>query len=440
MKQTCPTSLVFMLLVIALLIPGCDPKEHDKDNYRPVECIDGKPSLGDQIWPVGGGDVFNTRRAMRMRRQGCVSGPSAKPSVQWSVSLPTPEYNNPPTVADDGTIYFVGVRPDTSDGLHSGVMAFTPQGVMKWFFEIHPTNPVFNPYSGKVFHEAVALGEDGTLYGEFFQWDSSYYAIRPDGTMQWRYKMNQRADRSPWWGMSHTVVGPTGDVYAATPDTVYCFAPSGKVRWRRPVTIDPYAYSVTRVSIGAKGLYIGFFRRGILALDFNGNQRWFYTTDYEDWDEAFTILVDTDENLYFKINENSLVSVDAQGQKRWQGGSGGYISNAVLDGDFLYFGIVSNLIKLHKDSNIVYRENSFGNQMWYTSAPLIDDMGRIYIVTNHGYTVCYENDEILWTMKGPDAADISIVQPPPVLTPDGGIFFVTTGGLFSDGTHLYFIK
>ncbi|MCK6542393.1 PQQ-binding-like beta-propeller repeat protein [bacterium] len=430
MKQTCPISL--MLMVIVMLLPGCDPKEHE--TYKPLECTDGNLSLSAQVWPSGYGDPFNTKRATRQRVHACVSGPTSKPALQWGFELGHNQHFASPAVADDGTIYVFGAPKQDTLPLQIGVMAFTPSGSLKWFFPVR-----YHTQQAEFFYESLAIGHDGTIYGGFASRDSSYTAIKPDGTLKWRYKLKLSG---PFTETSaKPAIGPDGAIYGATRDTVYCFEPSGKVRWRTATETNTTFGIASSISVGRDGIYVGLLLKGIMALDFKGKKRWMHETSFESVN--FSIVIDEDENLYFRTDFNNHRSIDRYGTLRWLGSTTSYMSQSILLGDYLYFGSETTLFKLHKDSNKVAKQMFIGNQMSEDSSPLCDDNGQIFIVTNNGYTVCFKNDTILWDMRGPDHNSngiITSINSAPAMSLAGGLLFITALEPASNGYHLYHIR
>ncbi len=432
MKSKILVSLITLFLTF-LFFYAC---EHDK-RVEPERCVDGEISASDANWTHGRGDLQNSKRAAGIRQKGCITGPKTIPQVQWSFAIGGPGSEAPPVIGDDGTIYIVGEYPGETTGVglrNSGLMAVSSSGFLKWFFKC-PEDLGPNGIAA-VYEQSIALGKDGTLYYDCP--DSGLFAIRPeDGLIKWHYKVT----------INSSAVDDNGNIYTGN-DTIYCFNSDGSIKWR--FVNDTFIGYCSQISLSKSRIFCAFFQYGILALDFNGHKRWFYPVDYENDGGKDGILVDEDENLYLKTNQNNIKSWDRNGNLRWEGSVGfiGGMTQPVLRGDYLYFGAFGALYKLDKltgtNITVVAEAPAYLSQF---AAPLIDDEGTLFIVSDGGpnfdpymMAASRTGTTTLWTKQITEANSTGF-HAYLALSPDGTIYFATTNVESGQGINkLYAIK
>lgn len=420
-----------------LLLTGCED-HHGGTHYE--TCGDGEISSGDAVWSHGEGDTRNSKRAPGIRAKGCQTGPTTAPELQWKFEMGGTGTGSPPVIADDGTIYIVGEYPGTPPGTggvrNAGLFAISPDGNMKWFFGRTRVSQFSS--GGILYMNSPAIGLDGTLY--LGLWDSTFYALNPmDGSVKWQYRTNERFSANP-------VIDGNGLIYVGA-DTIYCFDPSGAVKWR---------YSDTSHTGSCRGLALGktmlvgmFFRDGILALDYKGKKKWFYKEDI--FAIRKVLLLDQSENIYCKADDRFLLSLDRSGKLRWTGGAGlGGFTAPVLRGDYLYFGILDVLFKLPsttgKNSEVLTFFDG-GRYMSSESSPLIDDNGIIFVTVDESIAAVTSEGVVLWDIPIPFAYDSTTIFTDDIdfsdylgLTPDGGLLMASFGTGTESVNRLYYLK
>lgn len=432
MRSKIFVSLITLLLTFVFFY-AC---EHDK-RVEPERCGDGEISASDAIWTHGRADLQNSKRAAGIRQKGCFTGPKTTPQVQWSFAIGGPGSEAPPVIGDDGTIYLVGEYPGETTGVglrNSGLMAVSSSGSLKWFFKC-PEDLGPNGIAA-VYEESVALGKDGTIYYNCV--DSGLYAIRPnDGSAEWHYMSNITA----------MGVGANSKIYAGYHDTVFCFNSDGSINWR--FVNDGSSGYCSQISLSRNYIFCAF-NNGVMALDYNGHKRWFYPVNYENDGGKDGILVDKDENLYLKTNQNNIKSWDRNGNLRWEGSVSfiGGMTQPVLRGDYLYFGAFGALYRLDKltgtNITVVAEAPAYLSQF---AAPLIDDVGTLFIVSDGGpnfdpYVMAASETgtTTLWTKQITEANSTGF-HAYLALSPDGTIYFATTNVQSGQGTNkLYAIR
>jgi outer membrane protein assembly factor BamB len=254
--------------------------------WRQKVCTDGdvttSPAIGADGVIYMGSDSLNAGWFFAM----C---PGATQQVKWCTKLGGGVKNVSPALSPDGATVYVTTRGTTLHALDAAT------GAERWrrLVERRPNaarwpnyTPVVSPATGNVylgFDEGLfevtpdgtvrllfatdrekmesppALGADGTLYvGASRGSSSTFYAIRPDGSLRWSYALPRGPGR---FRNNQAVIGAGGSVYVAVKNTVYAFAPDGDgsgngvVLWRFDEATSVYQSSPI---IGAPGrLYVG---------------------------------------------------------------------------------------------------------------------------------------------------------------------------------------
>jgi outer membrane protein assembly factor BamB len=246
---------------------------------------------------------------------------------------------------------------------------------------------------------SVALDESNGIYIGF--WDSTFYALDLTGAVRWKYRTDQGFSANP-------VIGDDGKIYAAT-DTVFCFDPNGSVLWRFAATET--TKRCVGIALGERMIFCRYDDYGIITLGYDGQKRWAYTPI--SFSFHGTILIDEDENIYFRVDRSVLASVDRFGQSRWFLGTsppGFGTSEPVLRGDRIYSATLGNLFSTDKetggDSQLL---GGVPRPIAIDSSPLIADDGRVIVATQYEGTsppllACIGQDSTIhWQVPIPGA-------------------------------------
>ena len=379
-EMTKPIFIVSLVLLIAF--ESCD---HDRPGPKP--CGDGEIAAADATWSYGEGDLQNTKRAPNLRQKGCFSGPAETPSVQWSLDLSGSGTAGAPVIGDDGTIYLVGEYPGQPKfgGIRdAGLLAINPNGSIKWYL----SRPIDVSI---IYAKSVALGRNGTIYCSM--WDSTFYALNPaDGSVKWSRKGVFTAD---------PIVDNNGRIYAAS-DTVFCLNSDGSVAWF--YANDTPGDYVSRLVPGRKAIYCGYWHGGINALSFSGNREWFHPV-YLDNDLHSGMVVDEDDNLYYKTSYNNIEALDRSGHTKWSV-SRGSMTEPVLWNNHIYFLDAAFLYRI--DCKAGFLDSLLAiddvDLVRFWSSPLIDDSGQLFFVGGSGVLYAYDLDDRqrLWKLTIPN--------------------------------------
>lgn len=266
-----------------------------------------------------------------------------------------------------GTTY--SIKVDTKDTMRAGAFVFTLTDSL-WQFagDGNATG-------------AAAVAADGTLYFGGGAPDPYLYAVKPDGTLKWRFDTGSSIDNcSPAVAYDGTIV------FGATDGRVTSLTAEGKVRWQRALNAGSVAVSP--------------------ALGFDGT-------------------------IYLHGSDGYLYALDpATGATRWRtfAEAGTFASPVIApDGTIYQAGTVGAILAINPDGTLKWR---FAVPSDSFSTPALDAAGNVYFTT---YTTSR-----LYSLK-PDgtqrwsfaAASGSLTSSSPTLSADGSVaYFGTNNGVF----------
>lgn len=230
-----------------------------------------------------------------------------------------------------------------------------PPQTMQWIF----TNDNLNcPYGSQV------IDNQGTIYLA----DASLFAIYPNGTLKWQYRINGG------WSQTTPIIDTNGTIYTASayksPNYIYAVNPDGTTKWLYPI----YGEIHSSFAMGTDGtLYFGC-GSSIIALNTNGTLRWNYPT-----------------------------------------GSYVYSSPAIGDDGTIYCGSIDTyLYALYPNNGTLKWRFKTGD--WIRVSPCIDTEGTIYCVSMDGYLYSLRpNGTMKWRTDVGAGND-------PTIGPDGTIY------------------
>jgi outer membrane protein assembly factor BamB len=269
-----------------------------------------------------------------------------------------------PAIGSDGTIYF---------GSDNYLYALNPDGTLKWRYRIYYENLVYSP----------SVGSDGTIYFTNYSRDSAaLYALNPNGTLRWQYPV--RGFYYEVTDMSLPAIGPDGTVYfgAHLRETgytwFYAVSQNGTHRWTYQLPVDDDWAGTP--AIAADGTVYFGTEEGLYALYSNGTLRWFYRSSYVRTSPA----IGSDGTIYFGT-DNYLYALNPDGTLKWRYQTGSYVmsSPAIGSDGTIYFGSHDNyLYALNPDGTLKWRYLTDG---YVRSSPAIGSDGTIYFSSDDGY-------------------------------------------------------
>jgi len=321
-------------------------------------------------------------------------------------------------------------------------------GEMKWAFESFYFSPLY---------KSPAIGSDGTIY--FGDQNDRFYAISPDGTIDWAFLTNGDTDDSP-------VIDPEGPLYTSIySDTIFAlerdgdnagtelfsidgpdkspvidqygntyfmentvlksYTREGTERW----TFELSASETDQMAISADGdtIYVGTSHSSgaLRAIASDGSQqKWtFDTSVYSD------LAIDNHGTIYF-AGFSSLYAVYPDGTQKWTKDLPDDINATPVIGSdgSIYIGCDDgNFYSLDQDGNINW---SFSAGSSITNSAAIANNGNIYFTASDGFLYAVNSSgEQVWCCD--NAGDF---YTSPTIGPDGTIYAVSEDG------HLYAIK
>lgn len=293
--------------------------------------------------------------------------------------------NGTPVVGADGTVYV-----SSSD---KNVYALNPSnGSEKW----HYTTGLFVGVS-------PAVGVDGTVYAG--SWDGCLYALHPDGTLKWKYAIDQSVPV-----LGEILVTPGNGICFSAGD-LYMLNADGSLRWK--ASSNPSDEPFFNPAAGADGtIYAGSADHNLYAFDRDGHIKWKYdagsrayggpaispdgTIYFASEDGQFHALTDADSHWIEKWHTpistthgpaigadgtlyicsisgtGSLTAVKDNGGSPsvlWHYNTSNIISSPSIDSNgYIYFGCTDSVICL-KPSGSLY--GGFWASDWFNGAPSI---------------------------------------------------------------------
>jgi outer membrane protein assembly factor BamB len=141
---------------------------------------------------------------------------------EWEMSFTSPAIDR------DGTIY-LGVEGGPNDPEPSHVYAVRPDGTLKWKYTVDGGRPV---------RASPAIGSDGSVYVATKAGGSDVTSLllclSPDGRKTWEYKIERVHAQTPDDSYSSPSVGADGIIYfGAETGILYAVRPDGTLAWQQ---------------------------------------------------------------------------------------------------------------------------------------------------------------------------------------------------------------
>jgi len=276
-----------------------------------------------------------------------------------------------PVIAEDGTIYF-GEKG-------SFMYAVYPNGTLRWQYKL-PEGWVWS---------TPAIAEDGTIYIGTFE--GSFFALNPDGSLRWRYHIPGLAPTI----VSSPAIASDGTIYFGTmigdsDGYIYALNPDGTLKWRYLtgyfITSDP--------GVGLDGtIYIGSLDHYLYAMNPDGTLKWRFLTGGIVKSHP---SIASDGTIYFTAFDNTMYALNPDGTEKWQFGYGGSGCNAVTiasDGTLYIAG--GDLYALYSNGTVRWHCTLGPDEYVDHSTPAISADGTIYvgIFVDHGGEILAVNPD-----------------------------------------------
>ena len=305
------------------------------------------------------------------------------------------------------------------DTRHTGLSPYSTAdspGIIKWrlFVSAYPIDG------------GIAIDQNGTLY---FGSDDRYMnAAYPNGTMKWRYSVDDWIETTP-------AIGSDGTVYAGCWDGhLYAFNPNGTLKWAH--TCGP-AITYGSPCISDDGtIYTTVMDPGscLIALNSNGTEKWRFQTG---WYVTSAPVIALDGTIIFGSADTYIYAVNPNGTQRWHYKTGDRVmgsSSIAADGTVYMPSWDGYLYALSpSDGSLVWRcRIGSGSKV----NPSIGPDGTIYVGGKDVYAI-YPNGTIRWTYTLDSRSFVEWSSP--AVSHDGIIYFGTNIG-DNGGGRIYAIN
>jgi outer membrane protein assembly factor BamB len=172
---------------------------------------------------------------------------------------------------------------------------------------------------GAIHFSSPSIGKDGTIY--VGSEDSYLYAINPDKTLKWKFKI-PASDMGQNYIMSSPAIGKDGTIYIGrSPNASLCaINPDGTQKWVCNICKKDLS-SIGSPAISNDGIiYVGGLlnKSGYLcAVDSKGNIKWQFEID-STLQSSPSPTIGSDGTIYIGDNNGDIYAVNSHGTKKWK--------------------------------------------------------------------------------------------------------------------------
>ncbi len=215
----------------------------------------------------------------------------------WRFDVDKPVYYSAPAVAADGTIYFAtGILLNTSSG---SLYAVNPDGSLKWKYDLENSSDDDNIWTSDNNGASPAIGADGTVY--LVDHRNVVYALNPDGSLKWKRKDPLESDF--WWhvGQKTPAIGADGTLYVCGVLRLYALDPDdGSIVWESQELRGGNACAVS-AAVGADGTVYLASNDWFYAFKPDGELKWPqpFQMDWGDEKSFSAPAIGPDGTIYF---------------------------------------------------------------------------------------------------------------------------------------------
>jgi len=305
--------------------------------------------------------------------------------LNWEYLTGASIYSSP-TLSSDGTVY-VGSGDNK-------VYALNPDGTLKWSYE-----------TGDWVDAVPALSEDeSVVYAA--SWDNHLYALDAEtGAVNWSYETGNFIVSSP-------SIGSDGTIYFGSNDNFfYALNPDGTLQWEYFLEGAETAEIQGSSAIDENGyIYFGAKDGKLYALNPDGTLRWYYQVVADEGpngeagngEVAITssVAIDDEGNLYFGAASGSFYSLDPD----------------AIDPDMFDPASLDPEVGLrwkHRLLDVSVDDESID------SSPVVGPNGNVFYATREGYLIALDSDGVeLWSIY---VGDVFYSAP---VVDSGGIVYI----------------
>jgi len=261
------------------------------------------------------------------------------------------------------------------------------------------------------------IDKEGIIY---FGSGLDFYAIYPDGTVKWNYKIRTVFDAA--------AIDENGVIYVGSAlnaidgNFLYALYPNGTLKWRYGVGSDDIYSSP---AIGDDGtIYFGTsggypWHGHINALYPDGTLKWRFEAGHEVRSDP---AIGLDGTVYCGSHDGNLYALyPNNGTLKWKYGTGDWVAKgpSIADDGTVYFGSWDGyLYACYHNGSLRWKKNISAS-----TTPVIAEDGTIYIASRKLIAVYPDNGSVKWNFDpGPNRW---ITGGNPCISADGIIYFGT---------------
>lgn len=323
------------------------------------------------------------------------------PKLKWKVFVGGTDYDlqkglGSGAVVNQDNVVFVGAGE--LDGKNGQMYSFDATGKPLWSYPANRMTGLSTP----------AVRKDGTSY--VASGDSNLLSIKPDGTLDWKYKTGLASDGDPIVTREGTLVYPSDD------KSLYALDPTGKLVWQSSTTTGPGEVDAALAET-CDGKIVAGGGNGWAALDIvTGKPLWLVpaTGTYECVSSSPNLTAD---GTMYGVDMGGVgYAIDvATGKVLWS-------KNFGVPGASTPARIGSTLYVVLNDGNLHAIDAASGAEIWSKpvgyaltrnvgriSGPVIDGNMRLYVNSTDGYVHAFDTTgKELWKIaaSGKSAAQL----------------------------------
>ena len=339
------------------------------------------------------------------------SGPS-DPAVKWSLHLDG--MPGSPVIGPDGTIYLpTGMLNQDETG---SLYAIRPDGTVKWRFS----------FAGLPSNTAPAIAADGTIYVHMngnegnIAAPEKLYAVNPDGTLQWTFLPSGDAASYCSSQQSSPAIGSDGTIYFGSMNTLfYALHPDGTVRWAASPSVSSI---VSSPAIGPDGtVYVQDCAATLAAYTPTGATRWILQADQITGGQG-SPTVSADGTVYLVTSGSSLLkAISPAGVVEWSAAAGSMcVATPALAADGTIYVDDDGVYAFRPDGTM--RWHSIGDTLFSSQPPVVGADGTIYWREGWDLFALSATGTTLWhrALSGSGAGGLD--DPAPAIGADGTLY------------------
>lgn len=239
----------------------------------------------------------------------CLYALNGDGTLKWKYNFGSAVFSSPAFGADMNTIYIGGGPAMPGSSGQSNVFALTSEGKLIWNYTL-----------SAVVESSPVIGGDGAIY--FASEDTKFYALNPNGTLQWVY-----ATGAPV-GLRHEertspALGIEGTIYLGGQDSVlYALNADGTLKWKHQfgnAISTPGVGSDGTVYAGEKGSVGSGPDSYLHALDgTDGTLKWTYGLHHQGGLVIGPATVAADSSVVYAVSGgDALFALSANGTHLW---------------------------------------------------------------------------------------------------------------------------